>query len=159
MLAFLHEQHLIHRDVKPSNLLLTSEGDLKLADLGLAGRLDRLDDPEGGTVGVGTPGYMAPEHAAGGDPMPAWDLFSLGVTVRQLLTGARPAPGRENQRAAGELPTVVPAVRRAAAGARSDGPLADRARGAGGLRSAAHRLTAGIKTSFSILDFGLPSAR
>ncbi len=96
VLAFLHEQHLIHRDVKPSNLLLTTEGDLKLADLGLAGRLDRLDDPEGGTAGVGTPGYMAPEHAAGGDPAPAWDLFSLGVTLRQLLTGTRPTPRQAN---------------------------------------------------------------
>jgi serine/threonine-protein kinase len=94
VLSFLHEQHLIHRDIKPSNLLLTNDGDLKLADLGLAGRLDRLDDPEDGTSGVGTPGYMAPEHAAGGDPMPAWDLYGLGVTVRQLLTGARPAAGR-----------------------------------------------------------------
>jgi len=90
VLAFLHEQHLIHRDIKPSNLLLSDDGDIKLADLGLAGNLDRLDDPEGGTVGVGTPGYMAPEHAAGGDPTPAWDLFGLGVTVRQLLTGERP---------------------------------------------------------------------
>lgn len=90
VLSFLHEQHVIHRDVKPSNLLLTQSGDIKLADLGLAGNLDRLDDPEGGTVGVGTPGYMAPEHAGGGDPAPAWDLFSFGVTVRQLLTGERP---------------------------------------------------------------------
>ncbi len=90
VLSFLHEQHVIHRDVKPSNLLLTNAGEIKLADLGLAGNLDRLDDPEGGTVGVGTPGYMAPEHAAGGDPAPAWDLFSLGVTTRQLLTGERP---------------------------------------------------------------------
>ncbi len=47
---------------------------------------------------------MAPEHAAGGDPAPAWDLFSLGVTVRQLLTGARPTPGRTNQ----ELPESCP---------------------------------------------------
>jgi serine/threonine protein kinase len=90
VLAYLHEQDLIHRDVKPSNLLLTRDDDLKLADLGLAGRLDRNDVPEGGTAGVGTPGYMAPEHAAGGDPTPAWDLFSLGVTVRQMLSGERP---------------------------------------------------------------------
>lgn len=94
VLAFLHDQQLIHRDVTPSNLLLDHEGRLKLADLGLAGRLDRLDDPVGGTAGVGTPGYMAPEHAAGADPTPAWDLYGLGVTLRQLLTGVSPIAER-----------------------------------------------------------------
>ena len=104
VLAFLHEQQLIHRDVKPSNLLLDGDDSLKLADLGLAGRLDRLDDPPDGTVGVGTPGYMAPEHAAGGDPMPAWDLYSLGVTVRQPLTGARPTADRKPPELPGGCP-------------------------------------------------------
>lgn len=104
VLAFLHSEQLIHRDVKPSNLLLDGDDTLKLADLGLVGRLDRLDDPPDGTSGVGTPGYMAPEHAAGGDPMPAWDLYALGVTVRQLLTGVRPGgSGRPP-----ELPEACP---------------------------------------------------
>ncbi len=94
VLAFLHEQHIIHRDVKPSNLLVDGQSRLKLADLGLAGRLDRLDDPVGGTVGVGTPGYMAPEHAAGADPAPAWDLYGLGATLRQLLSGVSPIASR-----------------------------------------------------------------
>jgi serine/threonine-protein kinase len=94
VLAFLHDQQIIHRDVTPSNLLLDHEGGLKLADLGLAGRLDRLDDPVGGTAGVGTPGYMAPEHAAGADPTPAWDLYGLGATLRQLLTGVSPIADR-----------------------------------------------------------------
>lgn len=93
-LAFLHEQQLIHRDVTASNLLLDHQDRLKLADLGLAGRLDRLDDPAGGTAGVGTPGYMAPEHAAGADPTPAWDLYGLGATLRQLLTGVSPIAER-----------------------------------------------------------------
>jgi serine/threonine protein kinase len=104
VLAFLHEQQLIHRDVTPSNLLLDHQERLKLADLGLVGRLDRLDDPVGGTAGVGTPGYMAPEHATGGDPTPAWDLYGLGVTVRQLLTGARPFADR----APAQLPDSCP---------------------------------------------------
>lgn len=94
VLAFLHEQQLIHRDVTPSNLLLDHAGRLKLGDLGLVGRLDRLDDPVGGTSGVGTPGYMAPEHAAGADPTPAWDLYGLGATLRQLLTGVSPIADR-----------------------------------------------------------------
>ena len=94
VLAFLHEQHLIHRDVTPSNLLLDHQERLKLADLGLVGRLDRLDDPVGGTAGVGTPGYMAPEHAIGADPTPAWDLYGLGASLRQLLTGVSPVADR-----------------------------------------------------------------
>jgi len=94
VLAFLHEQHLIHRDVTPSNLLLDHQERLKLADLGLVGRLDRLDDPVGGTAGVGTPGYMAPEHAIGADPTPAWDLYGLGASLRQLLTGVSPIADR-----------------------------------------------------------------
>jgi len=104
VLAFLHDQQLIHRDVTPSNLLLDHEGRLKLADLGLAGRLDRLDDPVGGTAGVGTPGYMAPEHAAGADPTPAWDLYGLGATLRQLLTGVSPIA----ERTPAALPEICP---------------------------------------------------
>jgi serine/threonine protein kinase len=90
-LAYLHDRKLVHRDVKPSNLLLTDGDDLKLADFGLVGRIDRGRYLPETAAGVGTEGYKAPEQENGEDPAPSWDLYALGVTLFQLLTGARPA--------------------------------------------------------------------
>lgn len=93
-LAFLHERQTIHRSVKPSNLLLDEEGGVRLADLGL---VRPLSDDAGITrtaMTVGTPGSMSPEQVRGGELTPASDLYSLGITPFQLLTGTVPFEGR-----------------------------------------------------------------
>ena len=93
VLAYLHGQQIVHRDIKPSNLLVDSEGRVRLADLGLA---RPLDDDRGLTktmASVGTPAYMSPEQIRGDEPAPAADLYGLGVTLYQLVTGALPFSG------------------------------------------------------------------
>lgn len=86
-----HAAGLIHRDVKPANVLLDRNGDAKLADFGIAKRFDELTDSltAAGTV-VGTRDYLAPEQAAGAEIGPAVDLFALGVVLYEMATGERP---------------------------------------------------------------------
>jgi serine/threonine protein kinase len=93
-LEFLHSRNYVHRDVKPDNLLLEPGGVAKLADLGLAKRLN--DDPQLTSVnrGLGTSYYMAYEQALNGDLVDGRsDIFSLGATLYHLLTGELPFPG------------------------------------------------------------------
>ncbi len=94
VLAFLHERRIIHRDVKPSNLLIDGEGQIRLADLGLVRPLAEDADITRTAMTVGTPGYMSPEQVRGEDLTPASDLYSLGITLFQLLTGKVPFEGR-----------------------------------------------------------------
>jgi serine/threonine-protein kinase len=89
-LAHLHEHGVVHRDVKPSNLLLDAAGVAKLADLGLAKRVDGGDDLTRTATTVGTPMFMSPEQVRGEDATPASDLYALGVTLFQLLSGRPP---------------------------------------------------------------------
>ena len=94
-LDYAHARGVIHRDVKPSNVLLLRDGTAMLADFGIASARDkdasRLTDP-GHTPG--TPAYMAPEAAEGGELTPASDVYSLGLVVREALTNAAPLTGR-----------------------------------------------------------------
>jgi tRNA A-37 threonylcarbamoyl transferase component Bud32 len=92
-LAFAHEHGLIHRDVKPQNVLLTPDGDAKVTDFGIARSFEvEHGMTQTGTV-LGTSNYLSPEQAGGKPTTPATDVYSLGVVVYELLTGDVPFPG------------------------------------------------------------------
>jgi eukaryotic-like serine/threonine-protein kinase len=92
-LAFAHDVGLVHRDVKPQNVLVDSEGSAKVTDFGIARTLD-IDEAltETGTV-LGTSDYIAPEQASGEPVDQRSDQYSLGVVLYELLTGEVPYSG------------------------------------------------------------------
>ncbi len=92
-LAFAHERGLVHRDVKPQNVLLSREGEVKVTDFGIARSLDvEHGVTQTGTV-VGTGEYLAPEQARGQPVSPATDVYSLGIVLWELLAGDVPFAG------------------------------------------------------------------
>lgn len=92
-LAFAHEHGLVHRDVKPQNVLLSGEGEVKVTDFGIARSLDvEHGVTQAGTV-LGTSEYLAPEQASGRPASPATDVYSLGVVLWELLAGDVPFAG------------------------------------------------------------------
>ena len=91
-LAFAHAQGLIHRDVKPQNVLLNGDGLAKVTDFGIARSIDAVGQTETGTV-LGTSHYIAPEQARGERVDAQTDVYSFGVVLHELLTGAVPYPG------------------------------------------------------------------
>lgn len=115
-LDVLHEQGVIHRDVKPQNLLLRSQPDagdrVLVADLGVA---KAMANASGLTQLVGTPAYMAPEQAEGKALDARTDVYSLGVLTRALLTGS-PEPGPGNVLSTRAVdPRLITAIRAATA--------------------------------------------
>ena len=84
-----HASGIVHRDVKPANLLLDDGGQVHVADFGVASAAHLASLTETGTV-VGTAGYQAPEQARGERATPASDRYALAVVAFELLTGARP---------------------------------------------------------------------
>jgi serine/threonine protein kinase len=90
----LHAAGKLHRDLKPGNVLVTSEGRVVVLDFGLAS--DLLVDTGGSSLRevVGTPAYMAPELVGGGEPHPASDWYAMGVMLFQALTGRLPFADR-----------------------------------------------------------------
>ncbi len=91
-LDYAHSQHVVHRDIKPSNIMYEPESDsVKVTDFGIA-RITDSSKTKTGMV-LGTPSYMSPEQLAGRKIEGSSDLFSLGVTLYQLLTGQLPFQG------------------------------------------------------------------
>ncbi|MGD8866426.1 MAG: protein kinase [Gemmatimonadales bacterium] len=100
-LAAAHRSGIIHRDVKPSNVLLTESGEVKLLDFGVAKVAGEELTGEG--VQLGTVAYMSPEQASGGVVDPRTDLWSLGVVLYEMLTGQRPFQGGDPASLAGAI--------------------------------------------------------
>jgi eukaryotic-like serine/threonine-protein kinase len=92
-LGFAHEHGVVHRDVKPQNVLLSRDGEIKVTDFGIARSLDAESGlTVTGTV-LGTSSYLSPEQASGLRVTPAADVYSLGVVLYELLAGEVPFPG------------------------------------------------------------------
>jgi serine/threonine protein kinase len=104
-----HAEGVVHRDVKPANLLLDDSGRLEVADFGIA---RAIDDTEGMTAAgtlMGTAGYLAPEQARGEPASPASDRYALAIVAFELLTGGRPFERRsETAEAAAHITDPVP---------------------------------------------------
>ena len=118
-----HQKGLVHRDLKPANIMVTPEGEPVLLDFGLARRFDSDSDVLTDEAGrVGTPAYMSPEALTGGSPDPRTDIYSLGATLFECLSGTRPYHGPTAQAMMHEIisapepdpriqnPTVSPAL-------------------------------------------------
>lgn len=88
-LGAAHEAGVVHRDVKPANILVTPEGLVKLTDFGIARALDGSGQTLTGEI-VGTPHYLSPEQALGEAATGASDLYALGIVAHEMLTGAKP---------------------------------------------------------------------
>jgi serine/threonine-protein kinase len=116
--AALHQAHLaglVHRDIKPGNLLITPDGTVKITDFGIARLADQVPLTATGQV-MGTVQYLAPEQAGGKPASPATDIYSLGIVAYEALAGKRPFRGESQvaiamaqiKDAPPELPSSIP---------------------------------------------------
>src|SRR5262244_211171 len=92
-LQFAHERNVVHRDVKPANLMLTADDTVKITDFGTAKILQFGSTQQTSHV-MGTPSYMSPEQVKGRAVDGRSDIFSLGVMLYEMVTGEKPFPGQ-----------------------------------------------------------------
>jgi serine/threonine protein kinase len=117
-LDYAHRHGVVHRDVKPGNLLRAREGEVKLADFGIAKATEQSSITQVGSV-LGTAAYLAPEQARGEEAGPPADLYALGVVTYQLISGRLPYEAtsltelalKQQQEEPPTLDTIVAAVR------------------------------------------------
>jgi len=117
-LHYAHRHGVVHRDVKPGNLLRSREGEVKLADFGIAKATEQSSITQVGSV-LGTAAYLAPEQARGEEAGPKADLYALGVVTYQLISGRLPYEAasltelalKQQQEEPQTLDTLVAAVR------------------------------------------------
>jgi serine/threonine-protein kinase len=88
-LAVAHAERVVHRDVKPANILVREDGLVKLTDFGIARALDASGHTQHGEM-LGTPNYISPEQAMGEPATGSSDLYALGVVAHEMLSGQRP---------------------------------------------------------------------
>lgn len=91
-LACAHRSNIIHRDIKPTNVLISRQGEVKITDFGVARGEDMPHLTSTGTV-IGTPFYMSPEQASGKELKRQSDIYSLGIVLYEMLTGKKPFSG------------------------------------------------------------------
>jgi serine/threonine-protein kinase len=116
-LHYAHRHGVVHRDVKPGNLLRSREGEVKLADFGIAKATEQSSITQVGSV-LGTAAYLAPEQARGEEAGPSADLYALGVVTYQLISGRLPYDAtsltelalKQQQEEPAKLDTLVAAV-------------------------------------------------
>lgn len=102
-LEYAHHRGVVHRDVKPGNVLLTATDRVKLADFGVARLLGDVHHHTRTGQTVGTPAYLAPEQVRGEEVTPAVDIYSLGLVLLEALTGDRAFPGPATEAAVARL--------------------------------------------------------
>ena len=108
-LAAAHRTGLVHRDIKPGNLLLRSDGLVKITDFGIAHADGQTTFTQPGML-IGTPAYLSPERVSGASATPAGDLYALGVVAHQCLTGHVPFAGEALAVALAHLDRGLPAL-------------------------------------------------